>query len=161
MYEICQKLYKINQLSRSLNLSNLTGRIIGCSSLAFVPKCQPAGDKELIELEKFLNKSDKICVLTGAGISTESGIPDYRSEDVGLYARSNHRPVQYKEFCGSEQLRRRYWARNYVGWPRFEPFNYFVISFSNSNIAIHHDREKKQNEMKLIFVSGSLPSPPT
>ncbi|CAK9800648.1 NAD-dependent protein deacylase Sirt4 [Anthophora quadrimaculata] len=54
-----------------------------------------------------------------AGISTESGIPDYRSEGVGLYARSNHKPILYKDFCGSDTIRRRYWARNYVGWPRF------------------------------------------
>lgn len=97
---------------------NLTANRISCSSLAFVPKCQPVGDKELVELENFINNSDKICVLTGAGISTESGIPDYRSEGVGLYARSDRRPVLYKEFCDSEKTRRRYWARNYVGWPR-------------------------------------------
>ena len=37
-----------------------------------------------------------ILCLTGAGISTESGIPDYRSEDVGLYATSNHKPTQFQ-----------------------------------------------------------------
>ena len=48
-----------------------------------------------------------------------SGIPDYRSEVVGLYARSNHRPVQYQDYLKSPAIRQRYWARNYVGWPRF------------------------------------------
>lgn len=57
--------------------------------------------------------------MTGAGISTESGIPDYRSEEVGLYARSKNRPIQYQDFIKSERHRRRYWARNFVGWPRF------------------------------------------
>ncbi|XP_076643981.1 NAD-dependent protein deacylase Sirt4 isoform X2 [Halictus rubicundus] len=60
-----------------------------------------------------------MCILTGAGISTESGMPDYRSENVGLYARSNRKPVLYKDFCASDDIRKRYWARNYIGWPRF------------------------------------------
>lgn len=47
------------------------------------------------------------------------GIPDYRSEGVGLYARSTSRPVQYNEFLRSPDIRKRYWARNFVGWPRF------------------------------------------
>lgn len=55
----------------------------------------------------------------GAGISTESGIPDYRSADVGLYARSKNRPVIYQQFINDPEIRIRYWARNYVGWPKF------------------------------------------
>lgn len=55
----------------------------------------------------------------GAGISTESGIPDYRSEGVGLYQRSNHKPIQHPEFVKSHQTRKRYWARNFLGWPKF------------------------------------------
>lgn len=47
------------------------------------------------------------------------GIPDYRSEEVGLYARSNHKPVQYQEFVKYPKVRQRYWARNFIGWPRF------------------------------------------
>lgn len=57
--------------------------------------------------------------MTGAGVSTESGIPDYRSEGVGLYARSPDRPIQYQKFVADTEARRRYWARNFVGWPRF------------------------------------------
>lgn len=56
---------------------------------------------------------------SGAGISTESGIPDYRSAGVGLYARSKNRPVIYQQFINNPEVRIRYWARNYVGWPRF------------------------------------------
>ena len=37
----------------------------------------------------------------------------------GLYARSKNRPIQYQDFIKSEAARRRYWARNFVGWPRF------------------------------------------
>ncbi|XP_020278661.1 NAD-dependent protein deacylase Sirt4 [Pseudomyrmex gracilis] len=89
------------------------------SSLAFVPKCNPTRTEDVIKLKEFIDRNNRLCVLTGAGISTESGIPDYRSEEVGLYARSNHKPVFYQEFCRSEASRKRYWARNYVGWPRF------------------------------------------
>lgn len=89
------------------------------SSLAFVPKCDPTKIEDVIRLKEFIDKHHRLCILTGAGISTESGIPDYRSAEVGLYARSNHKPVLYKEFCNSEAIRRRYWARNYIGWPRF------------------------------------------
>ncbi|XP_012340533.1 NAD-dependent protein deacylase Sirt4-like, partial [Apis florea] len=86
---------------------------------SFVPKCEPTKNSYLLKLKDFIDSHDNICVLTGAGISTESGIPDYRSEGVGLYARSNHKPVLYKDFCNSDAIRRRYWARNYIGWPRY------------------------------------------
>ncbi|XP_076249548.1 NAD-dependent protein deacylase Sirt4 [Calliopsis andreniformis] len=89
------------------------------SNLTFVPKCEPVNNLDVLKLKGFINNHNNICVLTGAGISTESGIPDYRSQGVGLYAKSNRRPVLYKDFCKSEAIRRRYWARNYIGWPRF------------------------------------------
>jgi NAD-dependent SIR2 family protein deacetylase len=50
-------------------------------------------------------------VLTGAGASTDSGIPDYRSP--GAPARS---PMTYQEFIGSDAARQRYWARAHLGW---------------------------------------------
>jgi NAD-dependent SIR2 family protein deacetylase len=45
------------------------------------------------------------------GISTESGIPDYRSEGVGLYATSTKRPTQHKVFMERPMARQSYWAR--------------------------------------------------
>ena len=54
-----------------------------------------------------------VLVLTGAGVSTESGIPDYRDER-GQWKRSP--PMQYRDFIGSEARRRRYWARSLLGF---------------------------------------------
>ena len=88
----------------------------------FVPRCKEATAEEIAQLEEFVSRSKRLFVLTGAGISTESGIPDYRSEGVGLYATSKSRPVQYADFLKSAEIRQRYWARNYVGWPRFSSF---------------------------------------
>jgi NAD-dependent SIR2 family protein deacetylase len=53
-----------------------------------------------------------VVVLSGAGLSTESGIPDYRGPEGSL---RRHRPMTYEEFTGSEANRRRYWARSHVG----------------------------------------------
>ncbi|GAA1354600.1 NAD-dependent protein deacetylase [Saccharothrix algeriensis] len=52
-------------------------------------------------------------VLSGAGLSTESGIPDYRGEAGSL---RRHSPMTYDEFTGSAAGRRRYWARSHLGW---------------------------------------------
>lgn len=61
-----------------------------------------------------LTRGRRLVALTGAGCSTESGIPDYRSP-----GRPPRRPIQHREFLESEAARARYWARSAVGWPRF------------------------------------------
>lgn len=62
-------------------------------------------------------ESGGVLVLSGAGMSTGSGIPDYRGPN-GAYARG-HQPMTYQNFLHSEDGRRRYWARSHVGWTAF------------------------------------------
>ncbi|MGV9943559.1 NAD-dependent protein deacetylase [Streptomyces sp. NPDC003401] len=57
-----------------------------------------------------------VLVLSGAGISTESGIPDYRGAGGSL---NRHTPMTYQEFASSARARRRYWARSHLGWRTF------------------------------------------
>jgi NAD-dependent SIR2 family protein deacetylase len=61
-----------------------------------------------------LVRGGDVVVLSGAGISTESGIPDYRGLS-GAFQR-NHTPMTYQAFTRDPMARRRYWARSYLGW---------------------------------------------
>lgn len=76
------------------------------------PHVDPAGD--VWELKRSV-QAGGVFVLTGAGISTDSGIPGYRDERGAWKVRA---PVQYRDFVGSEAVRRRYWARSMIGYPR-------------------------------------------
>jgi NAD-dependent SIR2 family protein deacetylase len=69
------------------------------------------------ELEPVLEllRGRRVVVLAGAGCSTESGIPDYRSPENIQRTRT---PIQYQEFVRSEAARVRYWARSTAGWAR-------------------------------------------
>ncbi|MGW5053596.1 NAD-dependent protein deacetylase [Actinokineospora sp. NPDC004072] len=66
----------------------------------------------LDEVARVLAERD-VLVLSGAGLSTESGIPDYRGAAGSL---RNHTPMTYQEFVASHEGRQRYWARSHVGW---------------------------------------------
>jgi NAD-dependent SIR2 family protein deacetylase len=67
-------------------------------------------------LAQFVDSAKRLVVLTGAGCSTESGIPDYRSPG-GVWSRQ--KPILFSAFVRSEEMRRFYWARSFRGWPRF------------------------------------------
>ncbi|KAH7492614.1 NAD-dependent protein deacylase SIR4 [Phytophthora ramorum] len=78
-----------------------------------------AAASDASRLRKFLEAGrGKTMVLTGAGISTDSGIPDYRGPN-GVYNRNkDFRPIQFQEFIGAHTYRQRYWARSFLGWPK-------------------------------------------
>ena len=86
------------------------------------------------QLQHFFECYQNVLVLTGAGISTGSGIPDYRDRH-GNWKRKQ--PVQHQEFVRSHQVRQRYWARSLVGWP--------VMQHAQPNSAHHclHHLEQK------------------
>ncbi len=87
----------------------------GLTGFAGGEKAATAGlsDAEIRELKEAasLLEGKALAVLTGAGLSTDSGIPDYRGP--GSVPRN---PMTYQQFVGDEALRRRYWARNHIGW---------------------------------------------
>lgn len=66
-----------------------------------------------IEHARSLMAGRSIAVLTGAGVSTDSGIPDYRGA-----GRVQKHPLTFDQFMGSQENRARYWARSFVGWSR-------------------------------------------
>jgi NAD-dependent SIR2 family protein deacetylase len=71
-----------------------------------------------MSLRDFIDHHPRLFVLTGAGCSTDSGIPDYRDAD-GDWKRPQ--PVTLQAFMRDAATRRRYWARNLIGWQRFSP----------------------------------------
>ncbi|ETK37061.1 NAD-dependent deacetylase [Microbispora sp. ATCC PTA-5024] len=77
-----------------------------------VPPAEAAGGDAFGMLADLVSDGD-VVVLSGAGLSTESGIPDYRGE-TGRARRAD--PMTYQTFVRSESARRRYWARSHLGW---------------------------------------------
>lgn len=78
-------------------------------------RVKATGVEALVELLR----GKRVCVLTGAGISTESGIPDYRGPTAPPRRRP---PIQHRDFLEQPGTRARYWARSMLGWPRFRDF---------------------------------------
>lgn len=80
-----------------------------------IPARDLEDDTEFEFLAELLRGGRPTFVLTGAGMSTASGIPDYRDAD----GRWKHRqPMSYRQFVTSERGRQRYWARSFAGWTR-------------------------------------------
>jgi NAD-dependent SIR2 family protein deacetylase len=81
-------------------------------SARFEPASTPAlGLADGVPAAVELLRGRRVAVLTGAGLSTDSGIPDYRGPDS-----PPRRPMTYQQFVSDPAFRRTYWARNHVGW---------------------------------------------
>lgn len=72
--------------------------------------------QDQLRLREFIEAYPKLFILTGAGCSTDSGIPDYRDTNGGW---KRPQPVTYQAFMGERSTRQRYWARSLIGWRRF------------------------------------------
>eukprot|EP00612_Vaucheria_litorea_P003152 CAMPEP_0171464778 /NCGR_PEP_ID=MMETSP0945-20130129/7996_1 /TAXON_ID=109269 /ORGANISM="Vaucheria litorea, Strain CCMP2940" /LENGTH=326 /DNA_ID=CAMNT_0011992005 /DNA_START=54 /DNA_END=1031 /DNA_ORIENTATION=- len=121
-------------------------------------------------LTKWILDSDTgkgISVLTGAGISTASGIPDYRGPN-GSYSRG-HKPMTHDEFMRSLENRKRYWSRSMVGWERFNQAkpnraHFALASLENEtkrvrsiitqNVDMLHQRAGSKNVVNLHGVNS-------
>lgn len=68
-----------------------------------------------INLSRFIRKHPRLTILSGAGCSTASGIPDYR-DDLGNW--KHRQPMQFSDFVADAGNRRRYWAQSFAGWSR-------------------------------------------
>jgi NAD-dependent SIR2 family protein deacetylase len=80
-----------------------------------MPEPAATHDEDVAALVDFLERHERITVLTGAGCSAPSGIPAYRDER-GEWAHA--KPMTFADFTGSAAARRRYWAGSLRGWPR-------------------------------------------
>lgn len=69
-------------------------------------------DAEMDALREMLDAARRVVVFTGAGISTESGIPDYRSAGTGLW--NKIKPIEFQDFLRSEEVRRESWRRRFA-----------------------------------------------
>ena len=96
-------------------------------------------ESNIAELRQLL-ATGGVFVLSGAGVSTDSGIPDYRDEHGAWKGRA---PVQYRDFVTSEAVRRRYWARSMLGFP--------LMTRAQPNAA-HHALARLESESRVSLL---------
>lgn len=104
------------------------------------PIPSPADSACESRLESFIDEHQRLFVITGAGCSTDSGIPDYR-DITGDWKRPQ--PVTYQAFVAELTTRQRYWARSLVGWRRFG---------SAQPNAAHHALARLEQRDKLTLL---------
>ena len=116
------------------------------------------------ELAEMLTHKRPLFVLTGAGCSTASGIPDYRDKEGNW---KHQQPVQFQAFCEQEHTRKRYWARSMLGWPRVSeaapnPVHFALAKLEGANLIQHlitqnvDGLHQKAGSEKVIDLHGNL-----
>jgi NAD-dependent SIR2 family protein deacetylase len=119
-------LHSCHSLVRSSRGLGRTSSHVPFLSFTTISSSSASSSEERIEeLGKFLDSSSYLLSITGAGISTDSGIPDYRGPN-GSY-RKGHKPITHSEFLHQEESRQRYWARSMIGFSR--------LSLAKPNLA--------------------------
>ena len=115
------------------------------SPARFADTCElDTADTAAEQLAAFIRCHPRLMVLTGAGVSTDSGIPDYRDQK-GEWKRKP--PVDHREFMASEATRQRYWGRALIGWP--------LIRNSQPNPAHYHLAElEKRGHVELLVTQN-------
>ena len=103
----------------------------------------PAGD--VARLTDFIDRHHRLLVLTGAGLSTASGIPAYRDAQ-GQWLRRD--PILYHDFIASDIVQRRYWARSFLGWPS--------ICNGKANAAHHALARLEQRDKLALLVTQNV-----
>ena len=96
-------------------------------------------------LGAFIRRYRNLMILSGAGISTDSGIPDYRD---GEGAWKRRQPVQHGDFMRSREVRQRYWGRSLIGWP--------VMRNARPNPAHFHVAELERRARTRLVVTQNV-----
>ncbi|KAF9121538.1 NAD-dependent protein lipoamidase sirtuin-4 [Mortierella sp. 14UC] len=110
------------------------------------------------ELASFLRDgASNITVLTGAGVSTDSAIPDYRGENGTYTLNPDYKPVFFQAFVASDEARHRYWARSFLGFPPImttepNPTHYALAALQSPLSSLPagpvQDRSNKDNQQQ-------------
>lgn len=105
-------------------------------------------------LADFISHNPRLLILTGAGVSTDSGIPDYR-DGAGAWKRKQ--PVQHQIFMDSHATRQRYWGRSLIGWPvmRYATPNRSHFHISQLELLNHSSLVVTQNVDRLHQKAGT------
>ena len=115
-------------------------------------------------LARFIQNAGKVTALTGAGVSTASGIPGYRDADGNW---KHAPPVQIADYVRSDAVRQRYWARSFIGWrkmSRVEPnAAHRALAMLESNGHVHalitqnvDDLHRQSGSRNVIDLHGRL-----